>query len=74
MYMNANLLLSFYENDVKNSSNNSDPDLFKKVHTVLLCFRAKVLAQERGSIYFIRPPIRAIANHWLHGLKSNAQI
>lgn len=39
---------------VKNSSNNSDPNLFKKMRTVLLCFRAKVLTQESRSIYFSR--------------------
>ena len=39
---------------IKNSSKNSEPNLFKKARTVLLCLRANVLAQESRSIYFIR--------------------
>ena len=39
---------------VRNSSNNSEPNLFKKVRTLLLCFRAKVLTQESRSNYFTR--------------------
>lgn len=39
---------------IKNSAKNSEPNLFKKARTVLLCLRANVLAQERRSIYFIR--------------------
>jgi len=40
---------------VKNSSNySSEPGLFKKACTILLCLQAKVLIQESRSIYFIR--------------------
>jgi len=38
---------------VKNP-NNPEPNHRKKVRTVLLCLRAKVLAREGGSIYFIQ--------------------
>nr|AAW82482.1 hypothetical protein [Phalaenopsis aphrodite subsp. formosana] len=38
----------------KNSSKNAEPNLLIKVRTVLLCLRAKVLAHESRSIYFIR--------------------
>ena len=37
----------------KNSSKNSEPNLFKKTRTVLLCLRTKLLTQETRSIYFI---------------------
>lgn len=38
----------------KNSSNNSEFNLLKRARTVLLCLRAKVLTQERRSIYWIQ--------------------
>jgi hypothetical protein len=49
---------------VKNSSNNSEPNLFKKARTVLLCLRAKVLAQESRSIYFTRYKLFFLKIHY----------
>src|SRR3954465_5882991 len=49
---------------VKNSCNNSsEPDLFKKARTVLLCLQAKVLIQENRSIYFIRYKLFFFGDH-----------